>query len=82
MPADHSSHGLVIGGVAALRDALATDSPAWPDPAEVDAAGAQLLAAAIRSGIDIPETIRTAPAVRDLWRALALDEVLPLDGQT
>ena len=69
-----------IGGVEALRRAVLGGDRDWPDPDGVDAAGAQLLAAAMRSGIEPPVELRDAPAMRRIWAQLGLDAVLPLDG--
>jgi hypothetical protein len=82
LSADQILTGLVIGEAGSLKDALQSENHKLPDPLEVDTAGVQLLAAAIRSGVDVPEEILSAPGVQRLWRDLALDEIVPLPGRT
>lgn len=70
--------GLVINDLEPAREALLAENPVWPDAEAVDAAGIQLIVSAMRSGLEPPEAIRTAPEVQRLWRDLGLDTALPL----
>lgn len=82
MSADQILTGLVIGEAGSLKDALQSQNHKLPDPLKVDTAGVQLLAAAIRSSVKVPEEIFSSHDVQRLWRELAFDEVIPLPGQT
>ncbi|WP_143535042.1 hypothetical protein [Roseivivax jejudonensis] len=82
MSDDQALTGLVIGEAGSLKRALQSQTHEFPDPLPVDTAGVQLVAAAFRSGVDVPEEILSAPGVQRLWRALAFDEVIPLPDRS
>jgi hypothetical protein len=65
---------LLVSGVTAAREALLADPTAWPDPDGIDAAGVQLIVAAMKAGIVPPPAIREAPAIRAFWVALGCDD--------
>lgn len=73
-----NSARLIVGDMESAQAALCRERPDWPAADEVDAAGVQLILAAMRSGLAPPDTLRTAPALRELWTRLGLDDVLPL----
>ncbi|NDV00321.1 hypothetical protein [Pseudoroseicyclus tamaricis] len=70
---------LALPDATGTQQALADDPAAWPAdppaPGEVDAAGIQLLVAALKAGFAPPPHIMGAPAVTGLWRALCLDDI-------
>lgn len=67
-----------IADIENAKAGLLSDPPVWPEPGEIDVAGAQLIAAALIAGLTVPAALATDPTVTQLWSALSLDAALPL----
>ncbi len=72
------SLSLTIADIETAKAGLMATPPVWPGPGPVDAAGVQLLVAAMRAGMTPPAHLVDDPDIAALWAALALDAVLPL----
>lgn len=73
---------LIAAEIHDAAELLSREPPVWPDATAIDASGAQLLAAAMKSGLALPDELLDRDDLRQLWSALALDTVLPLPAPT
>ncbi len=77
MPATPLTARLVVENVDALRTAMLSGAVDWAIPEEVDVAGAQLLVAALRAGLPVPDEVLGAAPVQRLWGTLGLHHEMP-----
>ncbi|KAA9008011.1 hypothetical protein [Histidinibacterium aquaticum] len=66
---------LCLSGVEQQRLRLLADRADWANATDVDAAGVQLVLSAMASGIAPPAALRESAVLRQVWQALALDDV-------